>query len=109
MLLPVKKKKRLNFELDCPHSPDFHSVDLVKEERVFLFMSSSHIRHLFERSPWWHAEKEFPCAISAGTESEFLCIDKPKGHNKLFLSDIMPKQEKENTFLYLIVFAAGVG
>lgn len=42
-------------------------------------------------------------------EPEFLCIDMPKGYNKLYFGYTVPKQEKENTFLYLIVFAAGVG
>jgi len=44
--------------------------------------------YLFGRSQQWYAEKEFLCAISVGMEPEFLCIDKPKGHNKLYLSDI---------------------
>lgn len=76
---------------------------------MVLFTSLPCIRHFFDRSPWWHAEKELPGAISIGTESAFLCIDKPKGHNKLYLSDTMPKQEKENAFLHLTVFAAEVG
>lgn len=42
-------------------------------------------------------------------EPAFLHPDKAKGHNKLYLGDAVPKQEKENTFLYLMVFAAGVG
>lgn len=66
-------------------------ADLAKKEPVFSFMSLSRVPHLFEISPRWYPEKEFPCAIAVGMEPEFLCIDKPEGHNKLYLSDIMPK------------------
>jgi len=43
------------------------------------------------------AEEEFACTFSLGMEPEFLYIDKPKGHNKIYLSEIISKQEKENT------------
>lgn len=42
------------------------------------------------------AAREFACSISVGIEAEFLRIDKPKGHNKLYLNDIMLRQGKEN-------------
>lgn len=43
-----------------------------------------------------HAAREFACAISVGIEAEFLRIDKPKGHNKLYLNDVTSRQGKEN-------------
>lgn len=42
------------------------------------------------------AAREFACAISVGIEAEFLRIDKPKGHDKLYLNDITLRQGKEN-------------
>lgn len=72
-------------------------------------MSLSCVQHLFERGLWWYAENKLPCGISVGMEPALLCPGKAKGHKKLYLGNTMPKQEKENTFLYLTVFAAGVG
>lgn len=53
------------------------------------------------------AEREFAHAISVGIETEFLHIDKPKGHNKLYLNDIMSKQGKENISVLNVICSRG--
>lgn len=42
------------------------------------------------------AAREFACSFSVGIEADFLRIDKPKGHNELYLNDITLRQGKEN-------------